>query len=370
MASLQTQTLRPSPTRNYSSSERGQSIVIVTLLFIGAVAMLGLVIDGGNAYLQRRRMQNAADGAAFAGAIKLANPGTLTGRNLECAIRYEIEKFATLNGVPGPTPQPNCGTYNTNILANYIDQSGNSVGTYVGLYYGVPTTARGISVTVRTDFNTFFLGVVGQSSGAASAPAKASFAPILSPESVQPLARKCDQPTLEACGFQYGTSYDIWQGDTSGNFGWLCWRNKSCNAEYTADELNPNGGTLAGYKDPHGVCPDGHIASSYNGSPCWVNGNTGVSDKKEIRDWLDYWIAQGAKTPPVPMVTVIYDQSEGSGSNSNYRIKGFAAFILQSYDLPTGHGGVVYGKFIKWIAPGDLCTSCNDYGLTGVHLRP
>lgn len=47
---------------------RGQILVLVAIMLIGMLAMLALVLDGGNAYLQRRQAQNAADAAALAGA--------------------------------------------------------------------------------------------------------------------------------------------------------------------------------------------------------------------------------------------------------------------------------------------------------------
>lgn len=347
------------------SHEHGQSIVIITLLFVGMVAMLGLVIDGGNAYLQRRQMQNAADGAAFAGAIKLANPGSLSGRPLECAVRYEIEKFATSNGVPGPTPLPNCGTDNPNVIAQYIDQNANPLG-YIGTVGSVPNDSKGVSVTVKSTFNTFFLSVVNITSGATSAGAKASFAPLQTPDSIQPLAVPCTQSELSRC-FTFGQQYDIFEGTGPGQFGWLSW-NGDHNTPYTIEMLKVPNNTLSGYQDPKNICPKGNIAATHNGVPCWVWGNPGIGNAKGIKDELDKWIARGGQGKP--MIVIIYDQAEGSGNNTKYRIKGFAAFTLVDYNLPPGHGARVTGKFIKFVTPGDLCTgSCFDSGLNGVHLR-
>jgi hypothetical protein len=54
----------------------GQALVVFALMLLGLVAMLALVLDGGNIYLQRRRMQNAADAGAIAGVRVLALNGT------------------------------------------------------------------------------------------------------------------------------------------------------------------------------------------------------------------------------------------------------------------------------------------------------
>ena len=50
------------------NSERGQSLVLVVLGFLAFIAILALVLDGGNAYAAKRQAQNAADAGALAGA--------------------------------------------------------------------------------------------------------------------------------------------------------------------------------------------------------------------------------------------------------------------------------------------------------------
>jgi Flp pilus assembly protein TadG len=59
--------------------ERGQIIVIFALGLVAIVAMVGLVLDGGSAFAQRRSEQNAADLAALAAANDLiVNQGSAT----------------------------------------------------------------------------------------------------------------------------------------------------------------------------------------------------------------------------------------------------------------------------------------------------
>ena len=53
----------------------GQIIVIFALGLVAMIAMVGLVLDGGSTFAQRRGQQNAADLAAMAGA----NQYLLTG---------------------------------------------------------------------------------------------------------------------------------------------------------------------------------------------------------------------------------------------------------------------------------------------------
>ena len=65
--------------RSNHRSERGQALVLIVLSIIGLVGITALSIDGGNAYFDRRRAQNAADTAAMAaGLAKVRQPATNT----------------------------------------------------------------------------------------------------------------------------------------------------------------------------------------------------------------------------------------------------------------------------------------------------
>lgn len=51
------------------TSERGQALIVIVLAIVGLAGIAGLVVDGGNAFLDRRNAQNAADSAALAAAL-------------------------------------------------------------------------------------------------------------------------------------------------------------------------------------------------------------------------------------------------------------------------------------------------------------
>ena len=55
-------------TASRNRADQGQIIVIFALGLVAMIAMVGLVLDGGSTYAQRRGQQNAADLAALAGA--------------------------------------------------------------------------------------------------------------------------------------------------------------------------------------------------------------------------------------------------------------------------------------------------------------
>jgi Flp pilus assembly protein TadG len=58
-----------------NKTERGQALILVVLAIVGLAGMVGLVVDGGNVFLDRRKAQNAADSAALAAALSRTRSG-------------------------------------------------------------------------------------------------------------------------------------------------------------------------------------------------------------------------------------------------------------------------------------------------------
>jgi len=54
---------------NIQNTERGQALIIIVFAIVGLIGITALAVDGGNAFLDRREAQNAADTAALAGAF-------------------------------------------------------------------------------------------------------------------------------------------------------------------------------------------------------------------------------------------------------------------------------------------------------------
>ena len=52
--------------------ERGQALVVMVFAIIALLVVIGLALDGGTVFLERRRMQNSSDAAALAGTRLLA----------------------------------------------------------------------------------------------------------------------------------------------------------------------------------------------------------------------------------------------------------------------------------------------------------
>src|SRR6266700_2452605 len=63
-------------------AQKGQAIVLIGLLILVLFAMLGLAIDSGRAYVDRRDQQAAVDSAALAAGDWYENFGNLYGSTL------------------------------------------------------------------------------------------------------------------------------------------------------------------------------------------------------------------------------------------------------------------------------------------------
>jgi hypothetical protein len=78
--------------RWYAQSERGSALITYTVLLVVMLGFLSMVLDGGYAFAQHLRIQNAADAAAEAGFRMYAVGGTST------QIDNEIQTYAGANG--------------------------------------------------------------------------------------------------------------------------------------------------------------------------------------------------------------------------------------------------------------------------------
>jgi hypothetical protein len=120
------------------SSESGQSVVILTLVFVGLLAFTALAVDAGLAFVRSSQFSAAVDAAALAGVVDL-DPNSLDLTAHEAYTR--TVQFLTVNGWPTPT------------LTNF--ESARSLTTI-----GIPQYT--ITVTWPVDF--FFAKLVGLTS--------------------------------------------------------------------------------------------------------------------------------------------------------------------------------------------------------------
>jgi Flp pilus assembly protein TadG len=114
--------------------EQGQALVLFGVGLVAVVFMVGLIIDGGNAYAQQRTTQNGSDAAAESGATMLArnlmaaaSGGTvLTSAQLDGAVLAATNREATAHGLQAfdPGVSSNSAAYYTDILGNLLTSGG------------------------------------------------------------------------------------------------------------------------------------------------------------------------------------------------------------------------------------------------------
>ncbi len=197
-------------------SERGQSLIIVALLMVGMIGALGLALDGGNAFVTRRKSQNAADAAAFAGARLI--PHTTT---TESQVYNAVWNYAHANGV----------TSQSDMTAKFIVASGADLCT-IGSCGEIWKNATGVRVTATLMLRPFFIDVL---IGKQPIPLRAAAAVQSgnpAPDNVMPMVVPCNQLEHPNCDYGYGITVTI-KGDQqgSGSVQWLDFGNCTL-AEY------------------------------------------------------------------------------------------------------------------------------------------
>lgn len=133
------------PNEEPRQASRGQIMILFALFLTGMLGVLGLSIDVGYAVSQRRMMQNAADLAAIAGALSVANYSSTNQISSMTAVQNTIDGNQTHEGSPALEE------------CDYINDSLFHVSACDGY---VPADATGVSVKVRETHQTFFIRAV------------------------------------------------------------------------------------------------------------------------------------------------------------------------------------------------------------------
>jgi hypothetical protein len=167
--------------------EPAQVIALFAIALLAMLAMVGVVVDGGTLYLQRRTAQNAADAAALAGARALQQASQQSSVPTSVDVATQICTYAGYNAFGSSsttTPAP---------TAYYINGSGTSLGPVHACPGGadvIPSGTAGIHVDVSIGpYDTYLVGIVGlrQLQAQASATAQVGILAIPNPD-LTPLA--------------------------------------------------------------------------------------------------------------------------------------------------------------------------------------
>ena len=293
------------------SKESGQTLVLVALLLVGLVAMLGLVLDGGGIYLERRRMQNAADAGAIAGAVVLAQNGG-DALALSRATEYAVAR----------------------------NQAAVCQVTIEG---------QSIAVVAKVGYSTTFARIVGVELVTVTARAEVRYAPVgalagLAPVSVLDFPYVMRTKSYTIWDDNPDTSPDPTSGNISGSYrGWLglnCVYPVSCG---DAGAYDLKEWMTSGYEGTTGV-------------DTWIRGSGGVKAST---------IAQAYVGQILKMV--VFDAIEDKySSNAYYHVIKFAAFKVTKV-YATGNPKGIQGTFEYFYAPG-AATGTQDGGVRTITL--
>jgi hypothetical protein len=360
---------------------RGQAILIIALLLVVLIALMALVIDGGNAYAQRRRAQNAVDSSVLAGAQELTKvivPGVTHQE-----IWAQIEDYAVLNGLDA---QP-VADY---VDAWFIDDAGEELlkiipGSPAPLNKhvlssdgsGTMKEISGVKVEGALPFDTFFARIVGFDELTVHADAKAwILCGACSGSNLFPAAVSTD--TFDITGtwplsvtVNYEVTHRLWQRQPDGaptlypgSFGWVNWEPKS---PYPQGPSTPVLADNIGGDDRSGLWNVWE----------WINSTVGeVLKSNPVLNALESRLNQELIVP------VFGATRNETGSNLQYQIWGFASFELtcvhyhQSKEIGTCEFPAltkddrwIEGRFHRFYANLPNVGSCPDLGMCSVKLR-
>jgi hypothetical protein len=287
-------------------NESGQAFVLMALTLLVIMGMAALVVDVGNWYHTKRRLQGTADAAALAGAQFL--------------------------------PQDSAGAQATAL--SYADKNGGDVA---GADITVTTSVVAddtISVRAKKTDAGVFSGILGIAGADISARAKARVGPPVKAKHVAPMVVYCDHPLIHNCN-----------GDSAPDFG----EGNPTTMDYDPmgapgayGMLNLDGGSgTPGTADEaewilHGF--DRYLPTGdYRSDPGAKFSSSNIQDALQAR--------KGSA-----LLFPVFKQLDGTGQNAVYEIIGWIGFHLNAFEVH-GNNATLHGYFTEFIAIGILAGS-------------
>jgi hypothetical protein len=341
---------------------RGQSLALFAISLTVMILGVGLVIDGGNALAERRASQNASDMAAIAGARIVAewiSGDTVNGTDANVATA--ISNAVAANG--GATV-----TWGSPNGPRYVDQNGAYTG-WVGSGT-IPANSVGVRLTTTRSWSTYFIGLIGMNTWAASADATARGGYAAGPpqgdvfpagvaEAFFDGKTPCGDDQLSTdptspCSPNYLTPGDL---NVPGGFGWLKFGCVGPNANGLPFGLGQVAPANAG-----GCSSDKTFLQVELGPPtqtygcCTQVGLPGSGDDigsipgNKVAADCSYYVATG-----VTLTVPVWDAAYGTGDNAYYHIVGFTGWQITGCDGGKDLQGV--WRQPLWLGPTTLSPS-------------
>jgi hypothetical protein len=297
--------------------EQGQILVIVAGGMLALLVFLGLVIDGSNAFVNRRNAQNTADIAAL-DATGLIAAGYTSSSTPGVNVHNQAAVYAALVTSVANNDCVSTGSTPCSWQAWFVGPSGSGpvdLAAVANSTAALPSNTLGVRVDVRRQPGTFLARLANIQTWDINTEAIAVAETPTTAPSGQLLPIGLVQGT-----YTPGQVYDLTDGKTApGGFGWLSWLGSPSAPVLSSSLCSPN--------NPEFTIPTTFTSSS------------GSTDSSAVRACLDQWIASG-QTVLIP----IYSTVEGTGVNATYTIVGIASFVITSYDQPAV--GDIRGYFV------------------------
>lgn len=319
-----------------SQKQEGQSAIIIIGALVALMAVTALVVDGGNAFAQRRQLQNALDAGSQAGSIQMS----LNQKSLK--INQEIVRYVQLNGVDPSLINSYYVTVNGS--GTKFVERGQTIATCAAANQTpaqcVAATASGrplygVTVEGKKQFATFFAGVVGWrqlSVGADSVRPAPTAGGTCHADDLFPIV--VDARTFPSVTY-YDTDstalYKLYEnkGTSFTNFGYVTW-DSDASASHVAS-------FMSGY------------TTNPKTSGTWSAGDSvtyavGDLSQNSIKNALNPLLTS---TNSPALTVAVYDTKSGS----SYHIVGFARMTIVSYTYATvaNGGSYINVKFQRFV---------------------
>jgi len=290
-------------------SERGQALVLTAVAMVMVCGMAALVLDVGNWFRDKRRLQGTADAAALAGAQAL--PDDPAGAK-DQALNYANQNGGDVAGA--------------NIVITSVYQANDT-----------------IAVKAQRNDPGIFSRVIGTTSADITASAKARVGPPAQALAVAPMVVYCGHSLIQNCNnnhtpqFNVPTTMDYDPMGAPGAFGML--------------NLDGENGTIGSSTEADWISKG---FDKYLGLGKYKSDPGAKFESNHVDDALDGRIGTVLLFPVFKTLT-------GTGQNAEYDIIGWIGFHLTSYEVH-GHSATLHGYFTQYIAQGILAQSSPGSG--------
>jgi Flp pilus assembly protein TadG len=290
-------------------TERGQAFVLTAIAMVMVCGMAALVLDVGNWFRDKRRLQGTSDAAALAGAQVL--PDDPSGAKT-MALSYANQNGGDVAGA--------------NIVITSQYQPNDTIAVKAD----------------RTDPG-IFSRVIGVTGAKITANAKVRVGPPAQALAVAPMVVFCGHSLIQNCNnnhlpaFNVPTTLNYDKMGAPGAFGML--------------DLDGEGGAVGASEEGEWIL---HGFNKFLGLGNYNSDPGAKFSSQNVRGALDQRVGTVLLFP-------VFKTLDGTGSNAKYDIIGWIGFHLTGYTV-NGNNATLTGYFTQYIAQGILAQSSPGSG--------